>query len=173
MFWQTDREVNVDWRNTPLKIAKGCTMFQKKTIMKCISIPRLWKVFSSLVISFVHVMQLQHLGARRGGKWEGELGWSELSVCVLKDWRTSQHMTSQQSSADINPVASKYLSRDDDGKRVLLLQFDWCFWHCQDSEYIQTAAMAWQEAIEIAKCEDGWKEEKCDKKTVGKHYRMT
>ena len=33
--------------------------------------------------------------------------------------------------------------------------------------------MAWQEAIEIAKCEDGWKEEKCDKKTVGKHYRMT
>ena len=33
--------------------------------------------------------------------------------------------------------------------------------------------MAWQEAIEIAKCEDGWKEEKCDKKTVGKHYKMT
>merc|ERR1711874_21921 len=34
-----------------------------------------------------------------------------------------------------------------------------------DSEYIKTTEEAWQEAIDIAKSEDGWKEEKSDKKT--------
>ena len=37
----------------------------------------------------------------------------------------------------------------------------------QDSEYIKTTEEAWQEAIDIAKSEEGWKEEKSDKKTVG------
>ena len=37
----------------------------------------------------------------------------------------------------------------------------------EDSEYIKTTEEAWQEAIDIARSEDGWKEEKSDKKTVG------
>ena len=37
----------------------------------------------------------------------------------------------------------------------------------QDSEYIKTAEEAWQEAIDIAQSEEGWKEEKSDKNTVG------
>jgi len=34
-----------------------------------------------------------------------------------------------------------------------------------DAEYIKLAGEAWEEAVEIAKSEDGWKEEKNDKKT--------
>ena len=36
----------------------------------------------------------------------------------------------------------------------------------QDSEYIKLAGDAWEEAVEIAKSKDGWKEERSDKKTV-------
>ena len=36
----------------------------------------------------------------------------------------------------------------------------------QDTEYIKIAEEAWKEAIEIAKSDEGWKEEKTDKKTV-------
>jgi len=34
-----------------------------------------------------------------------------------------------------------------------------------DAEYVKMAGEAWEEAVEIAKSEDGWKEEKKDKKT--------
>ena len=37
----------------------------------------------------------------------------------------------------------------------------------EDSDYIKTAEEAWQEAIDIAQSEEGWKEEKSDKNTVG------
>ena len=36
----------------------------------------------------------------------------------------------------------------------------------QDDEYIKLAGDAWEEAVEIAKSKDGWKEERSDKKTV-------
>ena len=36
----------------------------------------------------------------------------------------------------------------------------------QDAEYIKLAGDAWEEAVEIAKSKDGWKEERSDKKTV-------
>ena len=36
----------------------------------------------------------------------------------------------------------------------------------QDAEYIKIAEEAWEEAVEIAKSSEGWKEEKNDKKTV-------
>ena len=36
----------------------------------------------------------------------------------------------------------------------------------KDAEYIKIAEEAWEEAVEIAKSSEGWKEEKNDKKTV-------
>ena len=36
----------------------------------------------------------------------------------------------------------------------------------QDAEYIKLAGDAWEEAVEIARSKDGWKEERSDKKTV-------
>ena len=36
----------------------------------------------------------------------------------------------------------------------------------QDAEYIKVAGAAWEEAEKIAKSEDGWREEKSDKKRV-------
>ena len=41
----------------------------------------------------------------------------------------------------------------------------------QDAEYIKVAGAAWEEAVEIAKSEDGWREEKSDKKMV--NYYLT
>ena len=35
----------------------------------------------------------------------------------------------------------------------------------QDAEYIKVAGVAWEEAV-VAKSEDGWREEKSDKKMV-------
>ena len=37
---------------------------------------------------------------------------------------------------------------------------------CQDSEYVKIADEAWQEALEIARSTEDWKEEKNNKDTV-------
>ena len=41
---------------------------------------------------------------------------------------------------------------------------------CQDSEYVKIADEAWQEALEIARSTEDWKEEKNNKDTVSVKY---